>query len=221
MLREWIAVAIGGMVGSLLRHATTQIFSIAGQNGLFLATLVVNIAGCFAIGWLAQWSEASQMANHWWTVGLRDGVLGGLTTFSSFGLDVVRVWQNSRLEVAIALIAVTSFSESLLLRLACTLPNPKPNLKLSSKVSKCSLKQNSLSTPRSPRSSFEKLSSAERSALESQLNAIDFEQLQNLVAGKRRYAELDGVIKSRGTAAGHSFAGSQASIRTSRSMGRR
>ncbi len=105
MLREWIAVAIGGMAGTLLRHATTQLLGFAGQNWTILATLLVNLAGCFAIGWLAQWSEASQLGSHWWVVGLRAGVLGGLTTFSSFGLDIVRVWQNSRFEVALALIA--------------------------------------------------------------------------------------------------------------------
>ena len=103
MVREWFAVALGGLLGSVLRHGTVQLFSVAGPHWSFIATLVVNLIGCFSIGWLAQWSDSAQLTNHWWVVGLRAGVLGGLTTFSSFGLDVVRVWQNYRPEFAIAL----------------------------------------------------------------------------------------------------------------------
>ena len=103
MVREWMAVAVGGLVGSVLRHGTVGIFSLIGVAWMPLATLAVNIVGCLAIGFLAQWSLAQNLENHWWVVGLRAGVLGGLTTFSSFGLDVVRLWQAERPEVAVGL----------------------------------------------------------------------------------------------------------------------
>ena len=103
MVREWLAVAVGGLVGSVLRHGTVAIFSLIGVAWMPLATLVVNVVGCLAIGYLAQWSLAQNLENHWWVVGLRAGVLGGLTTFSSFGLDVVRLWQAERPEVAVGL----------------------------------------------------------------------------------------------------------------------
>ncbi|MDX1925905.1 MAG: CrcB family protein [Pirellulaceae bacterium] len=105
MLREWLAVAVGGLVGTVLRHGTVGLFAIIGNSWMPVATLVVNLVGCFAIGYLAQWSSAQNLTNHWWVVGLRAGVLGGLTTFSSFGLDVVRLWQTARPEVAIGLAA--------------------------------------------------------------------------------------------------------------------
>ncbi len=103
MVREWIAVAVGGMVGTILRHFTAHLFSLMGSSWLPIGTLVVNVVGCFAIGYLAQWSLTENLQNHWWVIGLRSGVLGGLTTFSSFGLDIVRLWQSARPEVAIGL----------------------------------------------------------------------------------------------------------------------
>ncbi len=103
MIREWIAVAIGGLMGTVIRHGTARLFSLAGPMGVPTATLCVNVAGCFAIGYLAQWSISQQLENHWWVVAIRAGVLGGLTTFSSFGLDIVRLWQAERPEAAVGL----------------------------------------------------------------------------------------------------------------------
>lgn len=103
MIREWIAVALGGLIGTVLRHSTGNLLTLIGASWLPLATLIVNVVGCFAIGYLAQWSLAQSLENHWWVVGLRAGVLGGLTTFSSFGLDIVRLWQSARPEAAVGL----------------------------------------------------------------------------------------------------------------------
>jgi CrcB protein len=103
MVREWMAIAVGGMAGTILRHGTVSLFSLIGSSWLPIATLLVNVVGCFAIGYLTQWTLAQGLENHWWVVGLRAGVLGGLTTFSSFGLDIVRMWQSARPEAAIGL----------------------------------------------------------------------------------------------------------------------
>ena len=105
MLIEWIAVALGGMLGAVSRHALQGVFSLLGAAWLPIATLTANVLGCFAIGVLAQWSFQQQLTNHWWVVGARVGLLGGLTTFSSFGLDVVRLWQADRTGHAMLLTA--------------------------------------------------------------------------------------------------------------------
>ena len=109
MVREWMAVAVGGLIGTVLRHGTVNLFTLVGIAWLPLSTLAVNLAGCFAIGYLAQWSLDQNLENHWWVVGLRAGVLGGLTTFSSFGLDIIRLWQSARPEVAVGLASAHVF----------------------------------------------------------------------------------------------------------------
>ncbi len=105
MMKEWIAVACGGMLGAVLRHALSGVFSLISPAWLPIATLVANVLGCLAIGALAQWSFHQQLSSHWWVVGARVGLLGGLTTFSSFGLDIVRLWQTQRTSHSMALAA--------------------------------------------------------------------------------------------------------------------
>ena len=84
----WFAVAVGGAVGSLARHlvnvATTHRFETAAPY----ATFLVNVIGCLVIGALAGGIASGRLQM---TAAMRTfvfvGVLGGFTTFSTFGLD--------------------------------------------------------------------------------------------------------------------------------------
>lgn len=100
MVRDVLAVAIGGAVGSLARYALLLIFSLFGAVWLPAATLTANVLGCLAIGFVAEWSVQSHWSEHWAAIGIRIGLLGGLTTFSSFALDALRIWQTERLAAA-------------------------------------------------------------------------------------------------------------------------
>ena len=44
MMREWLAVAIGGLIGTILRHGTANLFSLMGGSWLLIATLAVNLS---------------------------------------------------------------------------------------------------------------------------------------------------------------------------------
>ncbi len=103
MLRECLAIAAGGAIGSLARYALTVLFSLLGGTWLPIATLTANAVGCLAIGLLAQWSIQQEATNHWGVIGVRVGLLGGLTTFSTFAIDVLRLWQTDRVGFSILL----------------------------------------------------------------------------------------------------------------------
>ena len=79
-------VALGGAIGSVLRY-----LMVVGI-GAPLATLIVNILGCFAIGILfvvlASRTSLSPL--------LMTGVLGGFTTFSAFSLDALKLWEGGQ-----------------------------------------------------------------------------------------------------------------------------
>jgi CrcB protein len=104
MVREWVAVALGGMLGSLARFALMGAFSLLGAAWLPIATLAANTAGCLAIGWLGQWAFQQGQTDHWLVVGVRVGLLGGLTTFSSFALDIFRIWQSGRHSYSVTMV---------------------------------------------------------------------------------------------------------------------
>lgn len=84
----WIAVAVGGALGSLARHWVNLGIAHRFERPVPNATFVVNVVGCLAIGAVAGLVAGGRVHL---TPTLRTfilvGVLGGFTTFSSFGLD--------------------------------------------------------------------------------------------------------------------------------------
>lgn len=104
-MKEWIAIGLGGMFGAVLRHALACVFSLLGGGWLLMATLTANALGCLAIGAIAATSAHYDSHNHWVTLGVRVGLLGGLTTFSTFALEVIMTWQNQRTAASVGLVA--------------------------------------------------------------------------------------------------------------------
>ena len=85
----WLAIAAGGALGSMARHAVNQIIHSHWLTTRFPAgTVVVNVSGCFVIGLLAGLLASNRiMLPFYWREFVFVGLLGGFTTFSTFGLD--------------------------------------------------------------------------------------------------------------------------------------
>jgi CrcB protein len=86
----WIAVAVGGALGSLARHAVNLAFARVTDATSPYATATVNVLGSAAIGVLAGMIASGKLHM---TPPVRAfvfvGILGGFTTFSSFMLDTL------------------------------------------------------------------------------------------------------------------------------------
>ncbi len=101
------AVAIGGALGSVARYLV-GVWLVALWGERFpLATLLVNVAGCFALGLLMHeaWAPATRHASLW-HAGVTVGLLGGLTTFSTFGYQTVRHLDAGEPVLALANVAL-------------------------------------------------------------------------------------------------------------------
>ena len=82
-----IAIALGGALGAVGRYAlSSQITQWIGP-GFPWGILLVNIAGCFAMGVLAELSALTLNLSPEVRAFLTTGILGGFTTFSAFALD--------------------------------------------------------------------------------------------------------------------------------------
>jgi CrcB protein len=83
-------VALGGALGSGLRYGASR--AIPRLAGFPLATLLVNVTGCLAFGlaagWLASRGESARLF-------VLTGVLGGFTTFSTFGAETGTLLRES------------------------------------------------------------------------------------------------------------------------------
>lgn len=95
-MREIILVALGGAAGSALRYLVSlSIPLIFGKSLIFTGTLVVNLTGCFLIGFLIQWLEVKQLMDTGLRLLILVGFLGGFTTYSTFGLEGFELLRDS------------------------------------------------------------------------------------------------------------------------------
>ena len=92
-----VLVALGGAVGSILRYLTDRRVQARRDSPFPFGTLTVNVAGSFLLGFLSGWllhgAEPSSIRSL-----VAVGFCGGLTTFSTFGYETVRlVLEKTRL----------------------------------------------------------------------------------------------------------------------------
>ena len=78
----YLAVALGGLVGTGLRLACDLAFPHA-DGELPVETLVVNLVGAFALGWLAGGLWTHPTTPMWLKAGLGSGLIGSFTTLSA------------------------------------------------------------------------------------------------------------------------------------------
>lgn len=103
----WIAVAVGGAIGSVARHAVNHLVHVRWLTTRFPAgTVVVNVTGCFLIGLLTGLIASNRLTlRFFWREFVFVGILGGFTTFSTFGLDTRMLVQSHSSEAALANVA--------------------------------------------------------------------------------------------------------------------
>ena len=105
-LLNLLVVAIGGAIGACTRYLVST--WAAGRFGAEfpMGTLIVNIAGCFIIGVFMTLTTERLIISPYWRLVVAVGFLGGLTTFSSFGYETMRLLEASELLPAFLNIAL-------------------------------------------------------------------------------------------------------------------
>lgn len=95
MLSSLLAVFIGGGLGSVLRWAVSLKLNPLHQH-IPLGTLTVNLVGGFIIGLALALFTRMTHIDPMWKLLITTGFCGGLTTFSTFSLEVVYLLQDGR-----------------------------------------------------------------------------------------------------------------------------
>lgn len=84
-----LAVALGGALGAVCRYFLGNAVSKAVGSALPWGTFFINLSGCFAMGLLMTLIVERELLPAAWRLFLCVGLLGGFTTFSSFGYEAL------------------------------------------------------------------------------------------------------------------------------------
>ena len=101
MITTIAVVALGGALGAVSRYGVNVGAVQVLGHGFPWATLIVNVVGSFLMGVIivkfSQMGQVSQELRHLCTVGF----LGAFTTFSTFSLDFVTLWERGEMMQAV------------------------------------------------------------------------------------------------------------------------
>jgi len=98
-----LLVGLGGALGSMARYLVSTWVQAATKSINFpFGTLTVNLLGCLVIGFLAQLAESRGVFSSESRALVFIGILGGFTTFSSFGNETLNLARGGEFWNALA-----------------------------------------------------------------------------------------------------------------------
>ena len=110
-----LIIGLGGFIGAVLRYGISGWVQKFFSGNFPHGTLAVNIIGSFILGYFLFISEGRFVVNPLWRSFIAIGMMGALTTFSTFSYETFMLlqenlyWQagaNTLLNVALTLMAV-------------------------------------------------------------------------------------------------------------------
>lgn len=105
---NWLWVFLGGGLGAAARYAITLLLPpVSLSDGQFpWATLLANLLACILLGWGLGMALREQLAREGQLL-LLTGFCGGFSTFSTFVLEVLQLYQGGHAGAALFYIAIS------------------------------------------------------------------------------------------------------------------
>ncbi|MEW6093345.1 MAG: fluoride efflux transporter CrcB [Chloroflexota bacterium] len=93
-----VLIGVGGFIGSISRYLLGgYVQEVSNSSGFPYGTMAVNLMGCFMIGLLSQLAESRGVFPSEIRSLIFIGVLGGFTTFSSFGNETMNLFRGGQM----------------------------------------------------------------------------------------------------------------------------
>lgn len=89
-LQNIMGMAVAGAIGAVARYAVQEWVARLWGERFPWGTLIVNVVGCFLLGFILELVWRSSWTNPWMRVFVPVGLLGGFTTFSTFSYETLQ-----------------------------------------------------------------------------------------------------------------------------------
>ena len=96
-----LAIAAGGALGAILRFTISNATHMFLGRGFPYGTLMVNIIGCLGMGILYVVFLERLTLGPEWRAAIQIGLLGALTTFSTFSMETLLLIQGGEAQKAV------------------------------------------------------------------------------------------------------------------------
>lgn len=109
-MEKMLLVGLGGFLGTVLRYAVGGWVGRMKAGWTFpLETLLINVSGCLVLGALAGLADSRGLFSGTTRAFLFIGLLGGFTTFSTFGYETFQLlrdgqWQSAALSTGLQVV---------------------------------------------------------------------------------------------------------------------
>lgn len=105
----FFTIAVGGILGCWSRYLMTQLVQSIWGNAFPYATLIINVSGCFLMGFLfIETLERLTIAVPLRT-GILTGFMGGYTTFSTFGMETLLLFEQGEMAKGALYLLLSNF----------------------------------------------------------------------------------------------------------------
>ncbi|MED5399103.1 MAG: fluoride efflux transporter CrcB [Planctomycetota bacterium] len=105
-MQNLLAVGLGGFLGAIARYTVGGFVDSRFNTRFPWGTLAVNLLGCLLIGAILGWVSTREASSRTTELFLVTGILGSLTTFSTFGHDTVELLRQGALGPAAGNVAL-------------------------------------------------------------------------------------------------------------------
>ena len=110
MISQIFLVGVGGFIGSVFRFLLSGfVHRLVPLSEFPFGTLVVNIIGCLLIGVLNGLAETRQVIGPEFRLFFMIGMLGGFTTFSTFGYETLALMRDAEVFRAVSNVSLHVF----------------------------------------------------------------------------------------------------------------